>query len=68
MSEYTVTLHRSPSLTDAEIVRRLGQVYDFLFGLVDQKATAPIGDLGGLTMEAAGDSDEINRHCSPIVS
>jgi len=56
MTTYTVTLVRSPGITEVERRRRINRAFALLLGLADEKNATPDGNLGGETSGATNTS------------
>lgn len=57
MAEYTVTLQRSPAITDAEARRRWAHVFRLLLQIAEERATADGDDPSREAPSAASTSD-----------
>ena len=60
MSEYSITLERSPGLSDGEIRARLSRVYRLLLQLAEKRATAD-GDSPGREAPSAVSTSDASR-------
>jgi hypothetical protein len=58
MNELVVTMVRSPGLSDAEIQRRIGQAFDVLWRLAEQRTTSRDTSLAAEARPVAGDAGD----------
>jgi len=64
MSDYTVTMRRSPGLSEAELRARLGRVYELILRRASENETSADESFGEPTAEAVEKPAGIADHSS----